>query len=87
MWGERKILNTYLMEQDYSNREIDFMMRGTEEKFDQVHKKLDKILDQTTLSNSRIGKLEKVMLVFSTAVIILLISNGSKFVDFVKGII
>lgn len=68
----------------YTDREL-------ETKFDDVHEKLDRILEQTTKTNGRVSSLEtkvlkqdKIFLVVGTAILVLLIVNGSKFVDFAK---
>lgn len=67
------------MDERYSNREIDLKMEN-------IHEKLDLILAQTTKHNGRLTKIEKVMWVVGTAVTILLIVNGSKFVEFASAL-
>ena len=68
------------MEQPYRNREID-------EKFNDIKDALTRIEIQTTKHNGRMSKLERVVLVFSTVTTVLLMTNGSELIDFLKGII
>lgn len=42
----------------YNESALDILFKNITEKFDSVHKKLDEILDQTTLHNGRMSKLE-----------------------------
>lgn len=68
------------MEEDYSKRELD-------EKFKDFKEQLDRIETQTTKHNGRMQKVERVLLIVGTAVAVLLITNGSQFIVFLKGII
>jgi hypothetical protein len=75
------------MPQDYSNREIDLMLKD-------IHEKLDLILTQTTRHNGRLTKVEdkqrgtdKVLIIVGCIVGTLLITSGSELIDFVLKLI
>jgi hypothetical protein len=75
-----------MSEANYNKDTIDEMFRGVHTRFDGQDKNLELILKQTTDHNHRMSKIEKVLLVVGTAVLVLLITNGSKFVGFVSAI-
>ncbi len=68
------------MDTPYANREID-------EKFVDIQRSLDRIEVQTTKHNGRMTRMERVMLVVATAVGVLLLTNGSKLLEFLSAII
>jgi hypothetical protein len=74
------------MEQDYTKRELDSKFSEVTQHLSDQDKKLDRILTQTTEHNHRMSKIERVLLVVGTVVIVLLITNGSRFVDFASTI-
>jgi len=67
-------------EEPYKNREID-------EKFNDIMKELKEIKIQTTKHNGRMQKVERVLLILGTATGVLLITNGSSLITFLKAII
>ena len=57
-----------------------------EHKFRDIKESLDRIELQTTEHNHRLTKMERLVLIVGTATLVLLIVNGSKFVDFLMSI-
>jgi hypothetical protein len=66
-------------EQNYSKREIDHILID-------IRETLGRIEVQTEKTNGRVTKLEKMWLIAATIIVVLLIVNGSRFVDFVSAI-
>ena len=64
----------------YSTRELNHF-------FDDFKNQLNRIEIQTTKHNGRLTRMERIMLIFGTAVFILLITNGSQLVQIFKLII
>lgn len=56
-------------------------------RFKELHDKLDLILSQTTQHNGRMTKVERILLIVGTVVLVLLIVNGSKFTEFISSVI
>lgn len=65
------------MDQPYANREID-------EKFTDIQASLVRIESQTTKTNGRVTKIEKILLVTATIITVLLVMNGSKLLEVFK---
>lgn len=65
------------MENDYSKREIDHFVED-------IQGKLDLILKQTTLHNGRLTRMERISLIFATALLVLLVTNGSELTQIFK---
>lgn len=65
------------METEYSNREIDHMIKD-------LHGKLDLILEQTTKHNGRLTKVERILLVLGCISGTILVMNGSELLNFIK---
>jgi len=63
----------YMTDEPYLKREIDRMFQSIEEKLDDMKEQMSRIEDQTTKHNHRMTKLERVFLILSTAVGIMLI--------------
>lgn len=64
----------------YSNREID-------ERFKAIAAALTRIEAQTIKHNGRMTRMERVLLIVGTAVVVLLVVNGSPFVSLLMSII
>lgn len=78
---------------NYSNREIDLKFSAVHTRFDAQDARLgsqdvmlQKILTQATKTNGRVTKMEKIILVVGTVVVVLLVVNGSRFVDFLSAV-
>ena len=69
-----------IMDQEYSNRELDG-------KFDHIIIELAAIKVQTTKHNGRMSNMERNMLIFATALAVLLITNSSQLIAIFKIII
>lgn len=67
-------------EEPYSKREQDEWRQD-------VREALARIEAQTTKTNGRVTRQERIMLVVGTVVGVLLITNGSELVSFLRGII
>lgn len=65
------------MDPEYSNREIDHMVED-------IHKKLDLILVQTTKHNGRLTKVERILLILGCVSGTILLMNGSALFNFIK---
>lgn len=76
-----------MSENNYSKRELDSKFDGIHERFSNQDKTLEKILIQTTKHNSRMSKIEKILLVVGCVAGTLLIVNGGELVSFVTSII
>lgn len=63
----------------YQNREID-------EKFRDIKETLGRIETQTTRTNGRVTKIERALLIIGTATVVLLVTNGSNLLTFLKTI-
>ena len=68
------------MEQDYSKREIDHFMKD-------ITGQLSKILEQTTRHNGRLTRVERILLVMGTAIVVLMATSGSELVSFIMKIV
>jgi hypothetical protein len=75
------------MLEDYSNREIDLMLKD-------IHEKLDLILSQTTRHNGRLSKVEdkqratdRVLIIVGCIVATLLLTSGSELINFILKVI
>ncbi len=67
----------------YSREMIDEKFKAVHIRFSGQDEVLAKILNQTTKTNGRMTRVEKISLVFGTVLVVLLIVSGSRFVDFV----
>lgn len=65
------------MEEDYSKREID-------EKFTDIKEALVRIEAQTSKTNGRVTRLEKILLISGTVIIVLLVTSGSELLQVFK---
>lgn len=72
----------------YSIRELDMMFKGIHEKLDLKHTEdnewHERIELQTIKHNGRLTKMERGMLIFGTALVVLLVTNGSKLLQVFK---
>lgn len=68
------------MEEPYQNREIDEM-------FSDIQKSLDRIEIQTSKTNGRVTKLEKILLITATVILVLLLTNRSELLEIFKVLI
>lgn len=68
------------MTDNFSNRELEHF-------FKDIRDDIVAIKIQTTKTNGRLTKVEKTLLIFGTALLVLLITNGSELVTFLMGII
>lgn len=86
------------MNENYTNRELDskfeqvkLMMEAKHEENKvssfELHKKVDEVLVQTKITNGRVNFHDKVLLVVATALLVLLVTNGSKIIEVFKIII
>ena len=64
----------------------DYNPQLIEHRFNDIKASLDRIELQTTEHNHRLTKIERTMLIVGTATFVLLIVNGSKFVEFLMSI-
>lgn len=69
-----------MAEKNYSKRELDHY-------FKDVRADLGEIKVQTTKTNGRVTKIEKALLIIGTATLVLMATNGSQLIGFIKGII
>ncbi len=71
-------------ESSYSRDTLDEKFKGVDRQFEGQNRTLTAILEQTKKTNGRVTRMEKIMLVVGTALIILLIVSGSSFINFAK---
>lgn len=72
----------------YKNREIDERFNELDRRL--FHEKegfLPRMLAQTTKTNGRVTRLERIMLIIGTAVVSLLATNGSQVFGFIHSIL
>ena len=75
------------MSTDYYNREtLDAKMELIHEAVKGVDSKVIELNKKVSYTNGRVRRHEKILLVVGTAVAVLLIVSGSKFVDFAKAL-
>lgn len=68
------------MNEDYNNKTLDHI-------FGDIKDSLNRIEAQTIRHNGRLTRLEKIMLILGTAVVVVLVVNGSELVNFISLII
>lgn len=74
-------------EKPYTRLEIDLKFDAVHKRFDDQDVTLKQILVQSKMHNGRLNKLERVLLVVGTAVLVLLITNGSSLVEFAQALV
>lgn len=80
-------LQKHFRDDDRRFGELSFSLRELHTKIDDQSKIQAQILSQTEKTNGRTSKLERTMLVAITVIVVLLIVNGSRFVDFIFSIV
>ena len=68
----------------FTREEMNIETEKTQLQFGHIDYKLNAILEQTTKHNCRLRKIETALLILGTAVVVLLIVNGSEFTEFIS---
>lgn len=71
----------------YTKEVIDLKVEAIHARLSGQDRMLEKILAQTTKTNGRMTRMEKIMLVVGTAIAVLLVVNGSSLVTFGEALI
>ncbi len=70
-----------------TNEQINLVERKMTDNFMEVRNFLAEIKTQTTEHNHRMSKIERTLLIVGTVVLVLLVTNGSKLLDFALSIV
>lgn len=72
------------MNETYNKETIDAKLESIHESIKAVGNKVDAVDGKVSYTNGKVKRQEKVLLVVGTAVIVILVMSGSRFVDLIR---